>query len=129
MFSGTSYQTMREPDLRNPYRVDLGTAMFGNTVRGKEHKNTSWVHCVEKQKHDDHTKHDTHKKHDDHTKYDEDIAAMEAEHEKARSEHRITGQNVKNTEERLKNYDEQLKKVNYSHEENKNAEMAKKRKN
>ncbi len=26
MFPGTSQQTMREPDLGNPYRVDLGTA-------------------------------------------------------------------------------------------------------
>jgi archaellum component FlaC len=60
-----------------------------------------------------------------HAKHDDDIAAMEAEHEKARAEHRIAEQNVKNTEEHLKRYDEQLKRVKDSHAENKNAEMAK----
>ena len=36
MFPGTSHQTMREPDLGNPYRVDLGTAK--KAVRTAAHK-------------------------------------------------------------------------------------------
>ena len=72
MFPGPSRQTPREPDLGNPYRVDLGTAVFGKfdwSGRGT-------------QKQDANARHDAHAKYDTHA--DKDIAAMEAEHEKSR---------------------------------------------
>ena len=89
MFPGPSRQTPREPDLGNPYRVDLGTAMFGKF---------DWSGRAT-QKHDDNARYDTHAGHDAHAKHDahadKDIAAMEAEHEKSIAAHTIAEQNVK----------------------------------
>ena len=121
MFPGPSRQTPREPDLGNPYRVDLGTAMFGmwtghNNDDDNHDKHGIWTGRGT-QKHDASAKHDAHA--------DKDIAAMEAEHEKSRAAHAIAEQNVRKTEEQLQQYGEQLQKVKNTHEEKKHAEIAK----
>jgi hypothetical protein len=123
MFPGTSRQTPREPDLGNPYRVDLGTAMFGmGTAREYDDDNHY--------KHGNRTvrgtqKHDTHAAHDAHADTDKDIAVMEEEHEKSRAAHAIAEQNVRKTEDHLRNYGEQLQKVKDTQEQRKQAESAK----
>jgi len=118
MFPGPSRQTPREPDLGNPYRVDLGTAMFGKF---------DWSGRAT-QKHDDNARYDTHAGHDAHAKHDthadKDIAAMEAEHKKSIAAHTIAEQNVRETETRLIDYGNQLQKVKDTQEEKKNAESA-----
>ena len=129
MFPGPSRQTPREPDLGNPYRVDLGTAMFGwnahnndddNHYDQLEKKQRSWIGRAA-QKHDDNTMHDAHAKHDAHT--DNTIAAMEAEHNKSIAANPIDEQNVRETETRLREYGNQLERVKNTQEEKKNAEI------
>ena len=127
MFPGPSRQTPREPDLGNPYRVDLGTAMFGmwtghNNDDDNHDKHGIWTGRGT-QKQDANARHDAHAKYDTHA--DKDIAAMEAEHEKSRAAHAIAQQNVRKTEEQLQQYGEQLQKVKNTHQEKKHAEIAK----
>jgi hypothetical protein len=130
MFPGTSRQTPREPDLGNPYRVDLGTAMFGWNAHNDEDnhdKHGIWTGRGT-QKHDDNAGHDAHANHDAHAKHDahtdNTIAAMEAEHNKSKAAHAIAEQNVRKTEEQLQHYGEQLERVKNTQEEKKNAESA-----
>ena len=132
MFPGPSRQTPREPDLGNPYRVDLGTAMFGmgtaehETLTSKK-KSFSWTSRAT-EKHDDHAKYDVHANHDAHAKHDahtdNTIAAMEAEHNKSKAAHLVDEQNVRKTNEQLQHYGEQLERVKNTQEEKKNAETA-----
>jgi len=132
MFPGTSRQTPREPDLGNPYRVDLGTAIFGMGT-AREHddqlqkKQRGWIGRAATQHddnagHDAHTRYDTHAKHDAHT--DNTIAAMEAEHNKSKAAHLVDEQNVRKTNEQLQQYGEQLERVKNTQEEKKSAEIA-----
>jgi hypothetical protein len=120
MFPGPSRQTPREPDLGNPYRVDLGTAMFGMGTEGHEilagNKQQRWTSRFTTNKHNDHEKHDTHA--------DKDIEALAAEHEKDKEKHRIADKQVRDTEEKLKTIDAQLQRVRNSHQENSDAEIA-----
>ena len=138
MFPGTSRQTPREPDLGNPYRVDLGTAIFGmGTAREYDDqlqkKQRSWIGRAATQ-HDDnaghgaHARYDTHAGHDAHAKHDANtdntIAEMEAEHNKSKAAHLVHEQNVRETETRLRDYGNQLQRVKDTQEEKKNAESA-----
>ncbi len=116
MFPGTSRQTPREPDLGNPYRVDLGTAVF---------EKFAWPGRAT-QKHDDNTMHDAHAKHDAHAPHEGNIAAFEAEHARDKAAHRMVEEKARATKEKLNQIDEQLQRVRDSHEKNQKAEIANK---
>jgi hypothetical protein len=122
MFPGPSRQTPREPDLGNPYRVDLGTAMFRMGTEGhdkmKESKVSRWTGRA-KQNYDDNAKHDTYAPHEG------NIAAFAAEHENDKEKNRIAVEKARVTQEKLNRIDEQLQRVKNTQEEKKNAEMEK----
>ena len=100
MFPGPSRQTPREPDLGNPYRVDLGTAMFGKgTVdheigAGNKHRGDRAV-----------------------------IDEMTNKYDSAVKKHEIAMKNVQDTQVELDRYREQLTQIKSAHEHSVNAEI------